>query len=41
MLNREPKKAMEFEVKKLESLLAMVREPDEKATKKEDESTHH
>ncbi len=37
MLNKEPKKALELEVRKLESLLAMVREPDEKGKKKEAE----
>jgi hypothetical protein len=29
-LQQEPKKALELEVKKLENLLAMVREPDDK-----------
>ena len=28
-MNKDPKKALELEVKKLEVLLAMVREPDE------------
>ncbi len=32
LANKEPKKALELEVKKLDNLLAMVREPaDEKA----------
>ena len=30
MINKEPKKALELEIRKLESLLAMVREPDDK-----------
>ena len=34
LANREPKKALELEVKKLENLLAMVREPDENAKAK-------
>ena len=34
MANKEPKKALELEVKKLENLLAMVREPDENAKTK-------
>ena len=41
LLNKDSKKALEFEIKKLETLLAMVREPDEKdkkATKKDEES---
>ena len=29
LMNKDPKKALELEVKKLEVLLAMVREPDE------------
>jgi len=32
LLNREPKKAMELEIKKMESLLAMVREPEANKT---------
>ena len=38
-LNKDNKKALELEVKKLEVLLAMVREPDDQAaiTKVEDE----
>ena len=35
MLNKEPKKALELEIRKLESLLAMVREPDENTKKME------
>ena len=42
LLNKDSKKALEFEVKKLETLLAMVREPDEndmkKSSKKDEES---
>ena len=34
LANKEPKKALELEVKKLENLLAMVREPDENAKAK-------
>ena len=34
LANKEPKKALELEVKKLENLLAMVREPDENAKTK-------
>ena len=41
LINKDPKKALEFEVKKLETLLAMVREPDEndklKSSKKDKE----
>ena len=34
LANKEPKKALELEVKKLENLLARVREPDENAKTK-------
>ena len=39
LLNKEPKKALEMETKKLESLLAMVKEPDDKTKgrKREDD----
>lgn len=37
LANKEPKKALELEIKKLENLLAMVREPQDNKGKKEDE----
>lgn len=40
MINKEPKKALELEVRKLESLLAMVREPDDKVAKSRDADDH-
>ncbi|TRY67482.1 hypothetical protein TCAL_05969 [Tigriopus californicus] len=37
LANKEPKKALELEIKKLENLLAMVREPQDNKGRKEDE----
>lgn len=40
MLNKDTKKALELEVKKLETLLAMVREPGEVTAVTEEEEKH-
>lgn len=39
-VNKDAKKALELEVKKLEVLLAMVREPEENSTMKKEEEHH-
>lgn len=40
MLNKDTKKALEFEIRKLETLLAMVKEPGEVVAVKEEEDKH-
>ena len=39
-INKDPKKALVFETKKLEVLLAMVREPEEKDALPKEEAEH-
>jgi hypothetical protein len=40
LINKDPKKALVFETKKLEVLLAMVREPEEKDALPKEEAEH-
>jgi hypothetical protein len=40
LINKDPKKALVFETKKLEVLLAMVREPEEKDEAPKEEHEH-